>query len=62
MQQLPGLRVDRGGMAEEPVGVLVPHDPRHFGGTVVALFMQLLPKGLNNLLRGVVGMTSEAAC
>jgi len=35
MQQLPGPRIDRGGIAEEPVGVLVSRDPRQLGRGVV---------------------------
>jgi hypothetical protein len=39
MQQLPGLRIDGGGIVEELVRVLVAHDPRQLlppaGGTVL---------------------------
>jgi len=37
MQQLPGLRVNSGGIAKETVGILVPHDLRQFGRGVVKL-------------------------
>ena len=37
VQQLPGLRIDRGGIVEEGRGILVPHDPRQLGRGVVEL-------------------------
>jgi len=35
MQQLSRLRIDGGGTAKEPVGIIVPHDPRQLGRGVV---------------------------
>jgi hypothetical protein len=37
MQQLPGLRIDGGGIVEELIRVLVAHDPRQLGRGVVEL-------------------------
>jgi len=37
MQQLPGSGIERGGIAKEAVGVLVPHDFRHLSGGIVKL-------------------------